>query len=49
MLVFYELHQTMEIAIRREKQIKEWQRAWKIWLIVSVNPNWGDLYEQLNW
>ncbi len=49
MLVYYEFHQTMEFAIAREKQVKQWQRAWKLRLIVSMNPDWDDLYEQLNW
>ena len=43
-LVWYELHETMESAIQREKQIKEWKRKWKLELIESANPNWRDLY-----
>ncbi len=43
-LVWYEPHETMETAIRREKQIKEWRRAWKIELIEAGNPDWRDLY-----
>jgi predicted GIY-YIG superfamily endonuclease len=46
-LVYYEFHATMEAAIRREKQIKEWRRAWKIELIESVNRNWRDLFGDL--
>jgi putative endonuclease len=46
-LVYYEYHATMEEAITREKQIKEWRRAWKIELIESVNRNWRDLYPDL--
>jgi putative endonuclease len=46
-LVFYEFHDSIEAAIRREKQIKEWHRAWKIELIESMNPDWRDLYEDL--
>jgi putative endonuclease len=46
-LVYYEMHETMEAAIRREKQIKEWRRGWKIQLIQSKNPEWRDLYEEL--
>lgn len=34
-------------AIRREKQIKEWKRAWKIQLIENDNPRWIDLYNSL--
>jgi putative endonuclease len=43
-LVWYELHSTMEEAIRREKAIKNWKREWKIATIESDNPNWHDLY-----
>ncbi|HZJ11247.1 MAG TPA: GIY-YIG nuclease family protein [Methyloceanibacter sp.] len=46
-LVYVELHDTMPAAIKREKQIKEWKRAWKLQLIESVNPEWRDLYEDL--
>jgi putative endonuclease len=46
-LVWYELHATMESAIRREKAIKIWKRAWKINVIESVNPGWRDLYDDL--
>ncbi len=47
-LVWYEPHPTIESAITREKQIKEWQRAWKLRLIETDNPQWRDLYEDLN-
>ena len=43
-LVWYEVHETMESAIQREKAIKEWQRAWKLKLIEEFNPDWNDLY-----
>lgn len=43
-LVWYELHESMESAIRREKAIKEWKRAWKLELIERANPEWTDLY-----
>ena len=43
-LVWYEVHETMETAIQREKAIKEWQRAWKLKLIEDFNPDWKDLY-----
>jgi putative endonuclease len=45
-LVYYEMHETMDAAIRREKQIKEWRRAWKIRLIESMNPKWIDLFDE---
>ena len=44
MLVWLEHHDTMDAAIRREKQIKEWQRGWKIELIEKMNPTWRDLF-----
>jgi len=46
-LVWYELHPSMESAIRREKLVKGWRRAWKIRLIEEVNPQWEDLYPGL--
>ena len=46
-LVWFEPHQDWESAIRREKQIKEWKRAWKIQLIEADNPHWIDLYYDL--
>jgi putative endonuclease len=45
-LVYYEMHPTMEAAIRREKQLKEWRRLWKIRLIESMNPEWIDLFDE---
>ena len=48
MLVWYEDHETREGAFRRERQIKEWQRRWKLRLIEDLNPTWRDLYEELN-
>ena len=47
LLVYCEFHDTMEAAIVREKQIKEWRRAWKIELIESMNPEWRNLYDDL--
>jgi putative endonuclease len=47
LLVWYELHDTAESAIRREKQIKKWNRAWKLRLIEETNPYWNDLYASL--
>ena len=43
-LVWYELHENMDSAINREKQLKEWKRQWKLRLIEDTNPNWQDLY-----
>ena len=42
-LVYYEEHDNPNDAIRREKQIKKWNRAWKERLINEVNPEWRDL------
>ncbi len=46
-LVWYELHATMEAAIRREKGIKKWNRAWKVRLIDETNPSWRDLWPDI--
>jgi putative endonuclease len=46
-LVWFEVHETMESAISREKAIKEWKRAWKINLIESMNPYWRDLFLEI--
>ena len=46
-LVWFEAHETMESAIIREEQIKEWQRKWKLRIIEETNPQWDDLYESL--
>ena len=46
-LVYMEWHDEIEDAIRREKAIKKWRRAWKIELIEKANPDWLDLYESL--
>ena len=43
-LIWYELHETMESAIRKEKMLKNWKRVWKLELIERSNPNWQDLY-----
>lgn len=44
-LVYYELHEDMTLAISREKQMKKWNRAWKLELIEKQNPDWRDLWE----
>jgi putative endonuclease len=46
-LVWYEIHDSAESAITREKQIKKWKRAWKLELIEQNNPEWIDLYESI--
>jgi putative endonuclease len=47
MLVYYERHDTAAAAIQREKNMKHWPREWKIDLILSMNPEWRDLYEEI--
>jgi putative endonuclease len=42
-LVWFEQYGTMELAIAREKQLKNWHRAWKVKLIEESNPHWADL------
>lgn len=44
-LVYYEMHHTMDEAIKREKRLKEWHRAWKVRLIESMNPEWRNLFD----
>ena len=46
-LVWFEVHQEAISAISREKQIKKWNRAWKIDLIQQKNPMWLDLYDDI--
>ena len=47
-LVWYEMYSTMESAIRREKALKKWNRAWKLKLIEERNPEWIDLWSEIN-
>ena len=46
-LVYFETHDSVEAAIRREKTLKTWLRHWKIELIERDNSDWADLYEGL--
>ncbi len=46
-LVYFELFDDIESAIQREKQLKKWNRAWKVELIEEKNPGWRDLYEDI--
>ncbi len=46
-LVWYEAFEDPTLAIQREKQIKKWNRAWKVQLIEEKNPNWVDLFPGL--
>lgn len=47
-LVYFERHDEMRAAIQREKNMKHWPRAWKVRLILAMNPDWRDLYETLS-
>ncbi len=47
-LVWFEGHDSVAEAIRREKAVKSWLRAWKVRLILEGNPSWADLYESLH-
>lgn len=42
-LVWFEAHDDFEVSRLREKRIKRWRRAWKIQLVMSVNPDWADI------
>ena len=47
-LVYYELHGDMMAAITCEKQIKKWNRKWKLELIEKSNPQWRDLWAEIS-
>ena len=47
MLVWDEQHESMESAIRREKAMKKWNRAWKLKVIEATNPAWRDLWNDI--
>jgi putative endonuclease len=46
-LVYFEIYDNAEHALRRERTMKEWKRDWKIKLIETKNPEWDDLYEDI--
>jgi len=46
-LAYFEQHEDIYAAITREKQIKKWNRAWKIQMIEELNPAWKDLYKDI--
>ncbi|MDQ2989326.1 MAG: GIY-YIG nuclease family protein [Pseudomonadota bacterium] len=46
-LVWFEVHDGMYAAITREKQLKKWNRTWKINLIQKTNPLWRDLFDEI--
>ena len=45
-LVYYEMHLLVPDAIRREKQLKKWNRIWKLRIIEEMNPEWADLFDE---
>jgi putative endonuclease len=47
-LVYYEIHDDVHQALRREKSIKRWRRSMKMEMIERLNPEWNDLYADLN-
>ncbi len=47
LLVWYEVHDARETAILRERQLKKWNRRWKLELIERSNPTWNDLSKEL--
>jgi len=47
MLVWFELHESRESAFRCERQLKKWNRTWKLALIERDNPQWRDLWEEI--
>ena len=47
MLVWFEQHETRESALQRERQLKKWNRSWKLQLIERFNPSWKDLADEL--
>ena len=46
-LVYYEWHNRLDDMVKRERQIKDWHRAWKLRLIIDNNPDWRDLYNDI--
>ena len=47
-LVWFEVHETRESAFKRERQMKEWNRAWKLRRVEDLNPSWDDLTDSLS-
>lgn len=47
-LVYYEVYENAEGAIKREKLVRYWKRQWKLDLINKFNPDWKDLYEEIS-
>ena len=47
-LVWHEAHDSRETAFTRERQLKKWNRSWKLRLIEADNPQWRDLFDDLS-
>ncbi|WP_127089137.1 GIY-YIG nuclease family protein [Aquabacter cavernae] len=47
LLAYFERHEAISVAIQREKAMKHWPRAWKVRLILDLNPTWQDLYPSI--
>ena len=48
-LIYFETYNDIDLAIQREKSLKEWKREWKIDLVKRDNPQWRDLYQEIIW
>ena len=48
-LVWFEVHESIAVALQRERSLKKYRRRWKINLIEAENPDWLKLYHRLNW
>ncbi|MBN8916438.1 MAG: GIY-YIG nuclease family protein [Rhizobiales bacterium] len=46
-LIYFERHDEIARAIQREKTMKHWPRAWKVGLVLEMNPEWRDLYDEI--
>ena len=46
-LVYYKVHRDIEETILKEKQMKKWNRKWKVRIIEEKNPEWKDLYDEI--
>lgn len=47
LLVWYETHESIEATRNRERQMKKWNRLWKLGEIEKMNPDWNDLFESI--
>jgi putative endonuclease len=47
LLVWYEQHESRETAFARERQMKKWNRTWKLQAIEAMNPLWRDLWDEI--